>query len=134
MWRMILVLLVMAACGGTSPAGPAAVAATGDEVGTYTLVSLNGAAVPAPATEGPAGTQVLSGTLTLGQGGTVRVTVVFQIPGETPSRTSDVTGSYRRSGNALTFSYSNGGSNTGTLDGKDLHFLNEGSTWLYRKS
>ncbi len=134
MRRFILVLLACAAwaaCGGKDPA---AVTPSGDEVGTYTLVSLNGTAVPAPAPEGPAGMQVLSGTLTLGQGGTISVTVVFQVPGESSTRSNTVAGSYRRSGNALTFSYSNGGANGGTLNGADLNFLNEGVTWLYRKS
>ncbi len=130
MRRFILMLLTCTACGGKSPA---AVTPAGDEVGSYALVSLNGATLPATVAEGGMQMVVRSGGLTLQAGGTLVSDVSFRAATDSIWRSNPLTGTYRRQGNTLVFSYSNGGSVPATLDGKELRFDNEGVTWLFRK-
>lgn len=129
MWRLIFVLAAVAACGGSPTA-----AGSGDEVGTYTLVSIDGNALPATLTHGGVQATVVSATLILGTGGTVQMSTRFRLPPDTTTIPQNVSGSYQRSGSVLTFSYANGGANTGTVAGSDLRFLNEGASWLFHKS
>ncbi len=130
MWRFILVLLACTACGGKDPA---AVTPAGDEVGSYALVSLNGAALPATVAEGGTQMVVRSGSLTLQQGGKLLSDVSFRVGTDSTWRSNPLTGTYQRQGNTLTFSYSNGGAMTSTLAGSELQFVNEGVTWHFRK-
>jgi hypothetical protein len=135
MWRFVVALTIAAACGcGKDTKEPTKGATTSAEVGIYALVSLNGSAVPASISEGGTQIAVISGTLTLGAGGTVRISTTFRIsPGAAPM-TNEVSGNYSMQGNTLTFSYTNGGRNTGTLDGNTLKMLNEGVVWLYQRA
>ncbi len=129
MKRIIVATLVLmtAACGSSSSAPT-----TRDEIGTYTLVSVNGNAVPCDFAEGGAAARITAGSLTFAGGGTVHIGTSFTINGQPQS--TDVSGTYTRSGNSLTMHYSNGGANTATLSGATLTMMNEGVAWVYARS
>lgn len=122
-----LVVLAAAACGKSSTA-----AATADEIGTYSLVSVNGAAVPCNITEGSVTARITAGSLTFSSGGTVRVVTSFTVNGQ--QQGTDVSGTYTRAGSAFTMHYTNGGANTGTLSGTSFTMMNEGMAWVYARS
>jgi hypothetical protein len=131
--RLSLVVLVccLPACGGNNTTTGATTAA---EVGTYALVSLNGRALPTSIPEGSTQIEVISGTLTLGSGGTVRTSTTYRSsPGATPV-TNEVSGTYTMQGSTLSFSYTNGGRTTATLNGNTLQMVNEGVVWLYQRA
>ncbi|MGE5101455.1 MAG: hypothetical protein ACM3SX_15815 [Deltaproteobacteria bacterium] len=130
MRKIVLALAVAAACGGS---GTDAVAPASTEVGSYTLLSLNGHPLPATVTEGSTTTDVLSGGLTLMSGGTLSMRVVYQLIGQTTPVTNDLTGHYTRQGSSLSFTYNNGGANTGTLTSDTLRMSNEGAIWLFAR-
>ena len=134
MWRFVVALMIAAVCGcGKETTKPNTGPTTGAEGGTYTLLSLNGSALPASISEGSTQVEVTSGTLTLGAGRTVRMSTTFRTgPGAAPV-TNEVSGTYSMRGNTLTFSYTNGGGNTGTLNGNTLQMLNEGVVWLFQR-
>ena len=130
MWRLAVALMIAAVCGcGKGTTEPT----TGGEIGTYVLVSLNGRAVPTSISEGSTQIEVISGTLTLGAGGTVQAGTTFRPSPEAAPVTNEVSGTYSMQGNTLTFSYTNGGRNTGTLNGNTLQMLNEGVVWLFQR-
>jgi hypothetical protein len=136
--RLSLVVLTccLPACGGSNTTtGPSITpSTTGAEVGTYALVSLNGRSLPTNITEGGTQIEVISGTLTLGGGGTVRTSTTYRSsPGATPV-TNEVSGTYTMQGSTLSFSYTNGGRNTGTLSGNTLQMVNEGVVWSYQRA
>jgi hypothetical protein len=135
MWRFVVALTIAAACGcGKDTKEPTKGPTTSAEVGTYALVSLNGGAVPTSISEGGTQVEVISGILTLSAGGTVRISTTFRIsPGAEPV-TNVVNGTYSMQEKTLSFSYNNGGRNTGTLNGDTLQMLNEGVVWLYQRA
>lgn len=128
MRKFLLLLAVAGACGGSSNGS---VAPASSEVGSYTLLSLNGHPLPAPVTEASTTTEVLSGGLTLMSGGTLSMSVVYHLTGQTTPVTNDLTGRYTRQGSSLSFTYNNGGTNTGTLISDTLRMNNEGVIWLF---
>ena len=126
---MAVALACVCGCGGDT-AGPS----TGAELGSYSLVSLDGRAVPTSITDAGHQIEVLSGALVLSTGQKLRLTTTARpSPGATPV-SNEVTGTYSLKGNTFTFTYSNGGRNTGTLSGNTIQMLNEGVAWLFRKS
>ncbi len=92
------------------------------------LVSVNGNAVPCDF----AAARITAGALTFGAGGTVRIVTSFTVNGQ--AQTTDVSGTYTRSGNSFTMHYANGGANTGTLSGTSFTMMNEGVAWVYTRS
>jgi len=131
MWQILMTMAFAWVCGcGGDPASPSPDA----ELGNYSLVSLDGRVVPTSIGEAGGEVEILSSILILSTGRKLRMTTTFRpSPGATPV-SNEVTGSYTMQGNAFTFSYSNGGGNTGTLNGDTLQMPNEGVVWLYRKS
>lgn len=107
--------------------------ASGPEAGTYALISVDGGALPTSVPEGDSQIEVVAGTLTLGSGRTVRVSTSFRPSPGAAIATAAVSGTYTIAGDAMTFSFSNGGSSTGTLSGNSLAFLSQGLVWLYQK-
>ena len=134
MRRFLVASAIATVCGcGSGSSGPTG-PTTRSEAGVYTLVSLNGQALPTSVAEGGRQIEVVSGTLTLGSDHTVRVSTSYRLsPGAAPA-TNEVSGTYSIQGDALTFSYSNGGRNSGTLDGDTLRVTNEGVVWTYRRT
>ena len=129
MWRIILMALACAACGSK---GPTAVT-SGDEVGTYALVSLNGMTLPATVAEGGMQMVVRSGSMTLKQGGTFTSDISFRPATDSTWHSNPLTGTYRRQGNTLLCSYSNGGAATATLAADTLRYTNEGIVFQFLK-
>ncbi len=127
---IIAVLLACAACGGKSPTGGNP---SGDEVGTYALVSLNGQLLPATVAEGGTQMVVRSGAITLQAGGKLTSDVSFRVATDSTWLSSPLTGTYVRQGNTLSFSYSNGGAASATLAADTLRFANEGVVWQFLK-
>ena len=122
-----LLLVATAACGKSSTA-----AKSGDELGTYALVSVNGKAVPCDYSEAGHTARITAGTLTMSAGGHIRIVSSFTVSGQ--SQSTDVNGTYTRSGSNFTIHYSNGGANTGTLSGSTFTMHNEGVAWVYARS
>jgi hypothetical protein len=130
MRKMFLALVLAAACSSSNaPSAP-----TASETGSYTLRSLDGHALPASVVEGSTTTDVLSGNLTLANGGVFEMSVVYRVAGQSTSVTNDLAGHYARQGNSLSFSYSNGGANSGTVSADTLRMTNEGIVWLFTRS
>jgi hypothetical protein len=131
MWRIVFAVTLACMCGCSSDtAGPNA----GAELGTYSLVLLDMQGLPASIMEGGQEVEVLSSSLILSTGRRLRMTTTFRpSPGATPV-SNEVTGSYTLKGNDFTFTYNNGGRNSGTLNGNTIQMLNEGVVWLFQKS
>lgn len=131
-WCALALALAAWGCGGGAT-GPTSGPTSGTEVGTWVLVSLNGRALPTSISEGSSQVEVISGTLTLGPGGVVRISTTFRPSPLAAVVTNEVSGTYSMQGSTLSFSYSNGGRNTGTLNGSALQMTNEGVVWLYQR-
>jgi hypothetical protein len=136
MWRFASALTMAVAwgCGGGGGSSGPTTRTTAAEIGTYALASLDGRALPASIAEGGAQVEVISGTLTLGAGNSVGISTTFRPSPGAATQTREVSGTYRLQGSSLTFSYTNGGGNTGTLNGDTLQMTNEGVAWLYRRT
>ncbi len=138
---------VLAACGSLSgcrsasvsrsPA-PAASATAGQAVpadiaGTYTLVSINDAALPYTMTHEPPGVRVLSGSLTINADGTCTSKSSFALPsGEATAR--EVSAKWTRDGSRLVLAWEGAGTTTGTLEGDTFTMENEGQIFRYRRT
>lgn len=116
--------LALAACGGE----------TDDPTGMYEMVSIDGNELPyAPAHQGQTGPEIVAGSLTLNADGTFSMTMDFQIPGGT-SQISDFEGSYTREGSEFRMQWEGAGVTTGTLEGDEFSFNNEGMIFTFRRS
>jgi hypothetical protein len=104
-----------------------------DIAGSYSLVSINGTALPFTVThEGP-GIQVTSGTFTIRPDGTCTSVVAFVMPsGQAQSR--EVSATYTRDGSKLTMQWQGAGVTIGTVEGDTFTMDNEGQLFLYRKT
>ncbi|MEX2582344.1 MAG: hypothetical protein WD766_03675 [Gemmatimonadota bacterium] len=115
---LVLLLPMLVACDG-DPAGPDT-----SHVGVYQLTSVNGMAVPLSFPDDGAIVTVVEGSLTLGGSGTFSLEIDLEITedGQTADETVNVSGSYTKSGNTLTFDHADedGGFATATLSGDVL--------------
>ena len=107
-------------------------AGTSELTGTYSLVTIDGHALPyIPSHEGGA-PQVVSSTLTLNADGTFRMSMSYGAPsGKTVSR--DFSGTYTQEGNVLNMLWKGAGKTTATFEGSTLTLNNEGILFAYRK-
>jgi hypothetical protein len=113
-------------------AAPAA-AQPADISGTYTLVSVNGSALPYTMTHEPPGVRVTSGSFRIDADGTCTSDVSFVLPsGEAMSR--PVSATWTRDGTRLTMSWQGAGVTNGTVEGDTFTMDNEGQIFVYRKS
>ncbi len=143
-WSILLIAVCVHLSGcRSSPAshGPAPAAATGaadttkrqDIVGTYTLVSINGNALPYTMTHEPPGVRVTSGTFTINADGTCSSKMVFVPPsGQTMSR--EVGATWTRNGSKLTMTWQGAGMTTGAIEGDMFTMDNEGQLLAYRRA
>lgn len=122
-----LTALLSLSCSKDSSSTPSSIAAT--EVGIYTLQTLDGRALPTSISEGGTLVEVTAGTLTLGAGGSLQVSTTFRLTAGASPQTQVVSGTYRLQGSSLSFSYTNGGANSGTLNGSALLMTNNGVLW-----
>ncbi len=125
-------LLPLAACGDGGPTDPSQSA-----VGTYTLVQVNGSALPALLGQfAEGGVDVLSGTLTLRGDRTYTETVNVRI---TPSTGVVQTfpaiedGTFTVTGSTVQFQTSDGDTYSGTLSGTTLSYNVDGLSATYQK-
>jgi hypothetical protein len=121
------------------PALPARSSAAADAArlpeisGTYTLVSINGKALPFTVThEGP-GIQVTSGAFTIRPDGTCTSVVAFLMPSGQP-QSREVSATYTRYGSRLTMQWQGAGVTGGTVEGDTFTMENEGQLFLYKKA
>jgi hypothetical protein len=106
------------------------------ELGTYTLQSVNGKAIPATLAEGGANVEVVSGSIVLGASSTVTVVTSFRVPpGTGTPQSSTTSGTYRLQGDTLTFTFTNGGGSVGALKGSTIQAAMTEPTdvWIYKK-
>ena len=138
----LAVSILLSGCGregAPRPATPAPSPAATDAAklpeisGTYTLVSINGVALPFTVThEGP-GIQITSGTFTIRPDSTCTSVMAFLVPsGQAQSR--EVSASYTRDGSKLTMQWQGAGMTSGTVEGDTFTMENEGQLLLYRKT
>lgn len=128
----LFAFLAVAACGGDSATN----SLSSSIAGTYTLRSVNGAVLPYVEVVDNFKLELLSQTLTLTEGGsfntqgTIRTTVNTQV---STTNFSD-TGTYTRSGNALTLRTTSDSSTvTGTIAGGSLTVLADRLTYVFQK-
>jgi hypothetical protein len=103
--------------------------AVADMSGSYTLVSIDGHALPF---SHPEGAVIRSGVFTINKNGTCSSTMTFSSPsGAEASR--EVTASYTREGSRLTITWTGAGTTIGTIEGNTFTMDNEGIIFAYRK-
>lgn len=126
----VLTSLAVLAWSGCQP--KVKVAAEVDPAGTYTLKSVDGAAVPATVKHGQTAITVRSGTFVIDAAGGCVSRIVFALPdGREAAR--EVKASYTRQGATLTMKWEGAGTTTGTVDGPTFSMTNEGMVFVYRR-
>jgi len=103
-----------------------------DPTGVYTLVSVNGNAVPASVSHDGTALQVRSGTFTIKADGTCGTKTVF-VPPSGQEATRDVSATYTKEGSKLTMKWQGAGMTTGTIEGNTFTMDNEGMLFAYKK-
>jgi hypothetical protein len=124
-----LALIATIGCGSSS----ATTSPTSTELGTYILVALDGRSVPTTIAEGSTTAEVQSSSLTLSGGGTVRMLVTYRMSGQTAWSTNDLSGRYTRQGSTMSFTYTNGGANSGSIAGDTITMMNENVVWTFQR-
>ena len=131
----------LSSCRGTGvpPASPPVpkpavdVTNQSDISGSYTLVSINGTALPYTMTHEPPGVRVTSGAFTINPDGTFSSKGTFVLPsGEAVSR--EMNGTWTRDGSRLTMLWQGAGLTTGAIEGATFTMDNEGQLFAYRKA
>lgn len=127
----IVLLGVVAACGGNDGiTEPVSIA------GTYNLETIDGKAPPTIVFDEPGfKVEVLSGNFILAENKTFVTNVVFRltIDNQVSTESDSASGTYAVTGSTVTFSYSDGDTDSATLAGNTLTFSDGGSTAVFRK-
>lgn len=126
----LLALLLLLAISGCKCATKAA--AESNPVGNYTLVSVNGMAVPCDLTHEGTKMTVKSGGFTINADGTCRSISVFAVPPH-PDIHREVNATYTQQGTELTMHWNGAGVTTGNIHGSEFTMNNEGMLFVYRK-
>lgn len=127
-------LIAASACGSSSTA-PDTTSANAAVVGTYTLKTVDGAALPAPAKDekGAVGGTFTSGSITLASNGSFNSILNYTITGGTAGN-SPSSGTYSVSGSTLTFVVSGKSNVTAVFSGGNtLTNVNNTQTMVYTK-
>ena len=123
----ILLLLLLTGCQHetrtTAPINPA---------GVYTLISVDGKAVPCSLTHEGTTMTVKSGTFTINGDGTCRSLSTFAVPPH-PDVHRAVTATYTQQGAELTMRWERAGVTKGQVNGDQFTMNNEGMIFSYRK-
>jgi hypothetical protein len=121
----VLMLLALTGCNATTTTiiNPA---------GDYTLVSVDGKAVPCSLTHEGVAMVVKSGSLTINADGTCRSLSIFAVP-PYPDVHRDVKATYTRQGAELTMRWQRAGMTKGQVKGNEFTMNNEGMIFFYRK-
>ncbi len=123
------VFLIAAGC---EDSGPTVAANAGKVVGTYTLTSVDGKAVPCALTHGGHSMTVSSGSFVIDADGTCRSKIEFKLPSGQPA-SKEVTATYTCNGSKLTMKWQGAGTTTGTVDGDTFTMNNEGMVFAYHR-
>jgi hypothetical protein len=127
----IAVFGLAAACGGGDGINePASIA------GTYNLQTLDGQSPPVVVLDEPGfKLEVMSGNFVLAANRTFTTNVVFRITVDTEVSTEaeSFSGTYTVTGSTVTFTYSDGDTDSATLAGDTLTFSDGSSTAVFRK-
>jgi hypothetical protein len=100
--------------------------------GVYTLVSVNGNAVPASVSHQGVMLQVRSGEFAINADGTCKSKTVFVPPGGNEV-TREVNATYTKDGMTLTMKWEGAGITVGTVEGDEFTMDNEGMIFVYKK-
>jgi hypothetical protein len=103
-----------------------------DPTGVYTLVSVNGSAVPASVAHDGTALQVRSGTFTIKADGTCSTKTGF-VPPSGSEVAREVSATYTKEGSKLTMQWQGAGTTTGTIEGNTFTMNNEGMQFVYKK-
>ncbi len=103
-----------------------------DIASVYTLVSVNGAAVPMTLEHEGAKLVIRSGAFTINADGTCASKMVF-VPPPGQEVTREVKATYTRQGTKLTMQWEGAGMTEGTVDGATFTMDNEGMVLAYRR-
>ncbi|MEX0908151.1 MAG: lipocalin family protein, partial [Gemmatimonadaceae bacterium] len=104
--------------------------------GTYNLQTLDGQSLPVVVFDEPGfKLEVVSGNFVLAANRTFTTNVVFRITAdnEVSTEAESFSGTYTVSGSTVTFTYSDGDTDSATLAGDTLTFSDGGSTAVFRK-
>ncbi len=104
-----------------------------DISGSYKLVAVNGASIPASVYHDNATIEVRSGDFIIRADGTCSTTSVF-IPPSGGKVTRKVHGSFTRNGSKLVMQWQGAGTTTGTIDGDTFSMDNHGIIFTYSRS
>ena len=129
----VLLALGLTGCTDSAPtAGKVNAGASVSIAGDYTLVSVDGKAVPCAVSHEGRDVTVKSGLLTLNADGTCRSQIVFSV-----SQSKDVNrvveATYTLVGTNLTMRWKDAGTTTGSIQGSDFTMNNEGMIFAYQK-
>ena len=103
-----------------------------DATGIYTLLSVDGAEVPADVSHGDVPVRVVSGVFTISVDGTCSSKVVFGPP-EGDEMIREVNATYTQEGPKLTMEWEGAGTTEGTVEGDSFTMNNEGMIFAYKK-
>lgn len=121
---------LVAACGGDGVTEPDSIA------GTYNLATIDGQSPPIVVFDEPGlKVEIMSGNFVLAADRTFTTTVVFRLTedGQASTESESFAGTYAVTGSTVTFTFSDGDSESGTLSGSTLTFTDGSSTAVFRK-
>jgi hypothetical protein len=115
-----LVLAVTMASACDSSSGPP----EGDAfLGTYALITVNGAALPLVLPTGDGAIEIVSGQFVFNADNTCLGAIVIREPGATATETMSNTCTWTRAGSQVTVSWSDGGTDIASLSGSNVTLI-----------
>lgn len=105
-------------------------------IGTFELQTVNGSALPFLAAEvGADRLEIMEGFITTSDDGAFTNGFTFRETrdGQVSTVPQEVTGTFTRNGNQITFIDSRGGSFVGSLEGSTVTVAGQGATFVFRK-
>ena len=122
----------LAACGSDSATSPTSVSVNG----TYSLRTVNGSAVPFILQgSGANKVEIVSDVFTFSSGGTFseRAVLRFTENGVVRDENYDDSGTYTKSGTAITLRYTDSSTGSGTVDGNTMTLSGQGYSFVYAR-
>jgi hypothetical protein len=115
---LVLVVAVASACDSSS--GPPD---DGAFIGTYALITVNGAAVPLAIPTGDGPIEIVSGQLVFNADSTCAGAIVIRESGATGTETMSNTCTWTRAGSQVTVSWSDGGTDIASVSGSNVTLI-----------
>jgi hypothetical protein len=103
-----------------------------DPTGVYTLITVNGAEVPATVVHDGREMKIHSGTFTINADGTCSSKMLYSFPSG-PERTREVDATYTQSDSTLDMQWEGAGRTKGTVKGDTFTMNNAGMIVSYRR-